>query len=58
MYFTCRFMLYYLLSYNNNLMSNLQFFYAIASTKSSNIIVLCMAEIMVSAHVLCSLVEI
>lgn len=26
----------------------LQFFYAIASTKSSNVIVLCMAEIMVS----------
>ena len=29
------------------LLLNLQFFYAIASTKSSNIIVLCMAEIMV-----------
>ena len=29
----------------------LQFFYAIASTKSSNIIVLCMAEVMVCHHI-------
>ena len=34
----------------NNCDSLLQFFYAIASTKSSNIIVLCLAEIMVSKN--------